>query len=191
MAMRLRLLPHLAGLGGFKAPACPQLQPARPTPGYAACQAHSGYNSPLEVRPLPPEALIWPEPPPLPLARGSPPPAVITMHEMSICEGILQVLETTASQQGFRQVRTVWLEIGPLAGVEVEALRFCFEAVMRGSLAEAARLEIIETPGEGVCLQCGATVPVRQRYDPCPACGGYGVRLTRGEEMRIKELEVE
>lgn len=113
------------------------------------------------------------------------------MHEMSICEGILQVLETTARQQGFTHVRTVWLEIGPLAGVEVEALRFCFDAVMRGSLAEAARLEIIEMPGEGVCLQCGATVPVRQRYDPCPACDGYGVRLTRGEEMRIKELEVE
>ena len=113
------------------------------------------------------------------------------MHEMSLAESIVSLVESHAEAEGFSRVKAIWLEIGELAGVEVEALRFCFEAVMRGSLAEAARLEIIETPGEGVCLQCGATVPVRQRYDPCPACGGYGVRLTRGEEMRIKELEVE
>jgi hydrogenase nickel incorporation protein HypA/HybF len=113
------------------------------------------------------------------------------MHEMSICEGILQVLEKEAGRQGFQRVKGVWLEIGPLAGVEAEALRFCFDAVVRGSLAEGAQLEIIEIPGQGVCLQCDQSVPVRQRFDPCPACGGYGVRITHGEELRIKELEVE
>ena len=113
------------------------------------------------------------------------------MHEMSICEGILQVLELEAGRQGFQRVKGVWLEIAPLAGVEAEALRFCFDAVVRGTLAEHAQLAIIETPGQGVCLQCSQMVPVRQRYDPCPLCGGYGVRITRGEELRIKELEVE
>jgi hydrogenase nickel incorporation protein HypA/HybF len=113
------------------------------------------------------------------------------MHEMSICEGILQVLEKEAGRQAFRRVMGVWLEIGPLAGVEPEALRFCFDAVVRGSLADGARLEIVETPGQGLCLQCGKSVPVRQRFDPCPVCGGYGVRVTSGEELRIKELEVE
>jgi len=113
------------------------------------------------------------------------------MHEMSICEGILQVLEQEAGRQAFGRVKTVWLEIGPLAGVEIEALRFCFDAVMRDSLADGARLEIIEMPGQGVCLACGQTVPVRQRFDPCSACGGYGVRVTCGEDLRIKELEVE
>jgi hydrogenase nickel incorporation protein HypA/HybF len=113
------------------------------------------------------------------------------MHEMSICEGILQVLEREAGRQGFQRIMGVWLEIGPLAGVEVEALRFCFDAVVRGSLAEGAQLEIVEIPGQGVCLQCDQSVPVRQRFDPCPACGSYGVRITHGEELRIKELEVE
>ena len=35
------------------------------------------------------------------------------MHEMSICEGILQVLEKEAGRQGFQRVKGVWLEIGP------------------------------------------------------------------------------
>ena len=43
------------------------------------------------------------------------------MHEMSLCEGILQTLEQQAEVQDYQKVRTVWLEIGALAGVEVEA----------------------------------------------------------------------
>ena len=39
------------------------------------------------------------------------------MHEMSLCEGILQTLEQQAKVQDYQKVRTVWLEIGALAGV--------------------------------------------------------------------------
>ncbi len=112
------------------------------------------------------------------------------MHEMSLCENILQVLEDHAKTQGFESVKTVWLEIGGLAGVELEAMRFSFDAVTRGTLADHARLEIIQVPGQAWCMQCGKTVPVQQRFDACPDCGGYQLQVTGGEEMRIKELEV-
>ena len=55
------------------------------------------------------------------------------MHEMSLCEGILQVLEDNAKEKAFTSVKTVWLEIGALSGVEIEAMRFGFDAVMKGS----------------------------------------------------------
>ena len=32
---------------------------------------------------------------------------------------------------------------------------------------------------------------VAQRYNACPRCGGYQLQVTGGEEMRIKDLEVE
>ena len=112
------------------------------------------------------------------------------MHEMSLCESVLQVLEDHAKRQGFEKVKTVWLEIGGLAGVELDAMRFGFDAVTRGTLADHARLEIIAVPGEAWCMQCGKTVPVKQRFDACPDCGGYQLQVTGGEEMRIKELEV-
>jgi hydrogenase nickel incorporation protein HypA/HybF len=113
------------------------------------------------------------------------------MHEMSLCAGILQILEEQARTRGFRRVKTVWIEIGGLSGVEVEAMRFGFDVVMQGSLAEGAELEVIETPGEAWCLCCRKTVPVKQRFDACPDCGGYELQVTGGEEMRIRELEVE
>jgi hydrogenase nickel incorporation protein HypA/HybF len=113
------------------------------------------------------------------------------MHEMSLCEGVLQVLEDHARTQGYKRVTTVWLEIGSLSGVEVEAMRFSFEVVTNGSLANGARLEIIELPGEAWCMQCSQTVPVKQRFDACPDCGSYQLQVTGGDEMKIKELEVE
>ena len=113
------------------------------------------------------------------------------MHEMSLCEGVLQVMEDHARKQGFDHVKAVWLEIGQLAGVEVEAMRFCFDAVMKGTLADGARLEIIELPGQAWCLQCARQVTVSQRFDACPECGGYQLQVTGGEELRIRELEVD
>ncbi len=113
------------------------------------------------------------------------------MHEMSLCEGVLRVLEDNAQSQGFARVKTVWLEIGGLAGVELEAMRFCFDAVVHDSLAQGARLEIIEIPGQAWCMQCGKGVQVKQRFDQCPDCGSYQLQVTGGDEMRIKELEVE
>lgn len=113
------------------------------------------------------------------------------MHELSLCEGIVQILEEYAGTRGYRRVKTVWLEIGGLAGVEVEAMRFGFDVVTNGTLAEGAELVIIERPGEAWCMQCSKTVPVKQRFDACPECGSYQLQVTGGEEMRIKELEVE
>lgn len=113
------------------------------------------------------------------------------MHEMSLCESVLQVLETEAQRQHFTQVKTVWLEIGSMAGVEIEALRFCFDVVVRNSLADSATLHIIEVPAEAWCLDCAQTVTIAQRFDPCPHCGSHQLHVIRGDEMRIKELEVE
>ena len=113
------------------------------------------------------------------------------MHEMSLCEGVLQVLEDHARTQAFTRVKAVWLEIGALSGVELDAMRFSFDAVMRDSLADGAQLEIIEIPGQAWCLTCAETVQVKQRFDQCPKCESYQLQVVAGDEMRIKELEVE
>ena len=112
------------------------------------------------------------------------------MHEMSLAEGVLQLIEDAARKEGFARVTTVWLEIGRLASVEIEAMRFCFDAVMRDSLADGARLEIVEVPGAGWCMHCAQTVALAEIYGACPLCGRHQVQVTGGTEMRVKELEV-
>ena len=112
------------------------------------------------------------------------------MHEMSLAEGVLQLIEDAARRDRCSKVSTVWLDIGQLSGVEPEALAFCFDAVTRGTVAEGARLEIMTTPGQGWCQACARTVPMTEVFDACPHCGGYPLQVTAGTDMRIKELEV-
>jgi len=113
------------------------------------------------------------------------------MHEMTLCESILQILESEAGKQGFSRVKTVWLEIGELSSVEIDAMRFSYEVVTRDSLADGSTLEIIRVPGTAWCMQCARSVNIKQRFDACPDCGSYQLQVTGGDEMRIKELEVE
>ncbi|MBW7861322.1 MAG: hydrogenase maturation nickel metallochaperone HypA [Rhodocyclaceae bacterium] len=113
------------------------------------------------------------------------------MHEMSLAEGVRGIVEETVAAQGLRAVKAIVLEIGELSSVEPDALAFCLEAVLRDTVAEGARVEIERIAGAGWCLECDRTVPLAQRYDACPNCGGYRVQPTAGTEMRVRELEAD
>jgi hydrogenase nickel incorporation protein HypA/HybF len=113
------------------------------------------------------------------------------MHEMSLAESVLRIIEDEAQAQQFRRVRSVTLEIGKLAAVEPEAMRFAFGAVMRDTVAEGARLDLVETPGHGCCADCGATVQMDEPLALCSQCGSGRVHVTGGDRMRVVELEVE
>jgi len=112
------------------------------------------------------------------------------MHELALTESIRRILEGEAERHGFSVVRVVRLELGALSHADPEALRFCFDAVMRGSLAEGARLDIERTPGTGWCMVCAREIAVAQRFDPCPYCGGHQIQVTAGDDMRVMDLEV-
>ena len=113
------------------------------------------------------------------------------MHEMSLVEGVRELIEAAAERESFRTVKSVRVEIGQMSGVEREAFEFCFDLAMRGSLVEGAHLEILATPGSGRCLQCGKTGVLAAVYDPCEHCGEFPVEVTGGTAMRVIDLEVE
>jgi len=114
----------------------------------------------------------------------------MSMHEMSICESIVQTIESHARRDGFSRVLKVRLEIGCFGGVEPEALRFGFDVVTRGTCVEGAELDILGLPGRAWCFGCGEAFDVDSRVTDCPACGSARLRITGGDELRIKDLEV-
>lgn len=112
------------------------------------------------------------------------------MHEMSLAQSVLQIVADTARQNGGTRVSSVTLEIGTLAGVEIEALRFCFDAASRRTLAAGAALRIERPEGRAWCMPCGETVRVDGLADGCPRCGSYQLQVTGGDELRVREIEI-
>ncbi|MFA6122085.1 MAG: hydrogenase maturation nickel metallochaperone HypA [Sideroxydans sp.] len=112
------------------------------------------------------------------------------MHEMSLAESVREIIEDASRQQHFQRVKTVWLEVGKLSCVEQDAMRFCFESVMKDTIADGATLEIVETEGKGRCPRCGNEMQITTLYEACDKCGSYGLQVIAGDAMRVKELEV-
>ena len=113
------------------------------------------------------------------------------MHELSLAEGAIALIEETARREGFTKVHAIRMEIGALSCVEPEALRLALEAAGTGSCADGAALEIVTVDAEGECPACGGRIPMTEAWALCPRCGGHALRVTRGDAMRIVDLEVE
>lgn len=113
------------------------------------------------------------------------------MHEMSLIVGILQIAETEARAADARVINAIELEIGDLAGVEVDSLMFCFETARRGTMAADAELVILPVPGRGRCPRCEQEVPVQEfAIACCPQCEEF-VEVTQGRELRVKSINVD
>lgn len=112
------------------------------------------------------------------------------VHELSLAENAVALIEQAALREHFSRVQRVCLEIGVLSCVDPEALRFAWASAALGSCAEGAELELLSTPGQGVCPACGQRSTMETLYDLCPHCDGVPLQACQGTEMRVKDLDV-
>lgn len=115
---------------------------------------------------------------------------IISMHELSIVLGIVEIAENQVKQHQSRRVEAIELEIGYLAGVEWEALEFAWEAATKHTVLENSQREVARIEGAAKCLECQRAFPISSLFEPCPSCGSYFSEVTRGKELRIKSLTI-
>ena len=112
------------------------------------------------------------------------------MHELSLLEDVLSIIEDNAQTEGYETVNKVCLEIGALSCVEPEALKFGFDVVMKNTIVEGASLEIVTMPGLAICEQCHHEMEIYTLHTPCSACQSFSLNVISGMEMRIRDLIV-
>lgn len=72
------------------------------------------------------------------------------MHELSLCQSAVEIIQRQAEQHDVKRVTAVWLEIGALSCVEESAVRFSFEIVCHGTVAQGCDLHIVYKPAQPV-----------------------------------------
>lgn len=112
------------------------------------------------------------------------------MHELSIAMGILKIAEREAEKAGAKRIDLIELEIGNLAGIELDALDFAWSAVVKDTVLEHAVRKIDLIEGKGQCMECDHIFSLEHVYDPCPNCQNYLKGIIQGKELRVKALEV-
>src|SRR6186997_2099705 len=115
------------------------------------------------------------------------------MHELAIAQQLIETAAAALPASAPGRVRIVHVQLGPLAGVSADELRFGFAVVSTDTRFAGAELAIIETPVIVYCIECQAestlSAPVYTLF--CPRCDATTVRLVHGKELILTSFEVE
>ncbi len=113
------------------------------------------------------------------------------MHELSIAESIVEMVEVAAERAGAQRVAVIHLRLGALSSVVNEALQFSFELVAAGTAAEGAQLAVEKVPTAIFCEPCGGEKVLSSPTFLCPSCGTPSADVRRGKELEVISIEVE
>ncbi len=113
------------------------------------------------------------------------------MHEMSIVSGILRIVEDQAREAEATIINSIELEIGQLAGIELDSLQFCFDVAKKKTMAAGAELTIHSIPGKGYCSKCEKDVSVDFQMAVCPQCEQAVMEIFQGRELRVLSINVD
>jgi hydrogenase nickel incorporation protein HypA/HybF len=108
------------------------------------------------------------------------------MHELAIAESMV---DTVTERLPDAKVTRVHLEIGPLSGVVIDSIRFCFDLATEGTGLAGAELVITEPPARCRCRTCGAEFQPDSPIVLCP-CGSPDAAVLSGEQLKIVSVSV-
>jgi hydrogenase nickel incorporation protein HypA/HybF len=113
------------------------------------------------------------------------------LHEMGIANSVLDAIRVETRRFPDGHIYKVGVRIGELAGVNPDAVSFCFEALVRGTDLELLALEIEYCPRRYQCRACGHSYTAGSEDSSCPECGMTESQFSGGDELEIAYLEVE
>ncbi len=112
------------------------------------------------------------------------------MHELSVCLSLLQQLEKIAGERNATSVEKIFLQVGPLSGIEPALLRSAYPLAAAGTLAADAELVIEACDIVVSCTQCGAESAAQANRLLCSACGDFRTNIVSGDEMILQRMEM-
>jgi len=113
------------------------------------------------------------------------------MHEVSIAQSIVSIVEKSLPENNSKKVTSVYLTIGRLSGIEIEALKFAFSFVKENTALEQAELVINILNGSAICNDCGTEFELSEYATPCPKCGSFSLKIVQGKETQVTQIELD
>jgi hydrogenase nickel incorporation protein HypA/HybF len=110
---------------------------------------------------------------------------------MGIAHSILDAVRAETRRFPNGHIYKVGVRIGELAGVDPDAMSFCFEALLRGTELEPLTLAIEYCPRRHECRACGQAFTAPTEDSTCPGCGTAEAKFLGGDELELAYLEVE
>ena len=113
------------------------------------------------------------------------------MHELGIVFYIIRDVKKAAQDNGVEHVDVMVMNIGEVSTVVPEYLTDCWRwAADKEDILRGCELRCNIVPAVTVCNSCGAKYPTVEHGKTCPHCGSTDTVLEQGNEVEIKEIQV-
>lgn len=113
------------------------------------------------------------------------------MHELAICQSLVNQLDDIAEDYPDKRISVVHLKIGPLSGVVPELLQDAFPIASAGTAAAQAKLEFHNADIEVHCPKCGTDSIADSNNLTCRHCGNWQTELKAGDELILQQVELD
>lgn len=112
------------------------------------------------------------------------------MHELSVAQGILDLVQDYVPADQAADVRAVTVRLGALSGIVADSLEFCFSAIVAGTPYGGASLAIERVASRARCNGCTREFEIDGLVFRCPHCDGSNIRLLSGDELQVTSVEL-
>ena len=112
------------------------------------------------------------------------------MHEVSLCQGIIEQVESELEKYPNQKIVSITLNIGALQLVVEESLEFAFRSLTIGGKLEHTQLIQKIIPAKALCLSCKNEFERSSLYELCSNCGSYNLKSLSGMEIIIEKMEL-
>lgn len=113
------------------------------------------------------------------------------MHEMSIAQNLIEIIQEEMIRHNANTLRSVRLNIGQMSAIVPDALSFCFEVIVAGTELEGARLIMDIIPLKGYCSACENEFHIEDYVFVCTSCGSTKIETLAGQDLSIVEMQVD
>lgn len=113
------------------------------------------------------------------------------MHEMSIAQSLVDILQEEMRKAGAQRLQSVRLEIGQMSAIMPDALSFGFEVITAGTNLEGAELILDSVPLKAACRACQREFEIERYAFHCPFCHSGDIEVLSGQELAVVEITVD
>jgi hydrogenase nickel incorporation protein HypA/HybF len=105
------------------------------------------------------------------------------VHERTLVQSLLRQAEKISAENGSTLISEITVEIGPLAGVDIELVRIAFE-----EMANSIRLNIVEVCLVLECRDCGEKMAQKSLIFRCSRCLSARVLVVSGDCFILRSI---
>ena len=113
------------------------------------------------------------------------------MHEYSITNSILEILNKIVKEKKIKKVNKINFEITPLSQIDTDSVEFYFNFLAKDNIVlKNAKLKFKKCKIKIECKRCKKNFEINSFDIKCPVCLSKEVKLIDTDDIKITSIEV-